>query len=374
MSWQVAYLLGIATATLIFAYLKTQERIARRNPDRRKASDGQKTMSNAIEYRLSMGPFIVALGGGTGLSALLHGLKSFTRNITAIVTVTDEGGSSGRLKQEWGVLPPGDVRNCIVALAENDNALKRLLDFRFDRGELRGHSLGNLMLLAVTELHGDFRTGVEEMNNLLAIRGRVLPVTTEVVSLVGEKKDGSIIRGELEISAHGRFLRDIRLEPPDVKPLPDVIRALSDADMIVLGPGSLFTSVIPNLLVPHVARKIRESSGPVVYVSNLMTQPNETEDMSLLDHVRWISKILAKWPLYVIVNDSEIEEPLLGKYANDGAVPLYLSVEEEKFLQNQNCRVVRGNYVRIHEGCLIRHDGQALSETLMKIQRNSRDD
>ncbi len=372
MSWQVAYLLGIATATLIFAYLKTQERIARRNPDRRKASDGQKTMSNAIEYRLSMGPFIVALGGGTGLSALLHGLKSFTRNITAIVTVTDEGGSSGRLKQEWGVLPPGDVRNCIVALAENDNALKRLLDFRFDRGELRGHSLGNLMLLAVTELHGDFRTGVEEMNNLLAIRGRVLHVTTEVVSLVGEKKDGSIIRGELEISAHGRFLRDIRLEPPDVKPLPDVIRALSDADMIVLGPGSLFTSVIPNLLVPHVARKIRESSGPVVYVSNLMTQPNETKACRFRPRPLDIENS-REVPLYVIVNDSEMWKPLLGKFANAGAV-LCISQLKRKIPSESKLQSRPGNYVRIHEGCLIRHDGQALSETLMKIQRNSRDD
>ncbi len=370
----MAYLLGIATAALIFAYLKTKERIALKNPDRRKAPDGHKTISNAIEYELAMGPFIVALGGGTGLSTLLRGLKSFTRNITAIVTVTDEGGSSGRLKQEWGVLPPGDVRNCIVALAENDNALKRLLDFRFDRGELQGHSLGNLMLLAVTELHGDFRTGVEEMNNLLAIRGRVLPVTTEVVSLVGEENDGSIIRGEIDISARGRFLRDIRLEPADVNPLPEVLRALSDADMIVLGPGSLFTSIIPNLLVPHVARKIRESSGPVVYVANLMTQPNETEGMSLLDHVQWISKILGKWPLYVIVNDSPIEEPLLGKYGSEGAVPLYLSAEEETFLQNQNCRVFRGRYVRIHEGVLIRHDGLALSETLMKIQRISRNE
>lgn len=374
MSWQVAYLLGIATAALIFAYLKTKERISRKNADRRKAPDGQRTMSNAVEYELAMGPFIVALGGGTGLSTLLHGLKSFTRNITAIVTVTDEGGSSGRLKQEWGVLPPGDVRNCIVALAENDNALKRLLDFRFDRGELQGHSLGNLMLLAVTELHGDFRTGVEEMNNLLAIRGRVLPVTTEVVSLVGEEKDGGIIRGELEISAHGRFLQDIRLEPADAKPLPEVLRAISDADMIVLGPGSLFTSIIPNLLVPHVSRKIRESRGPVVYVANLMTQPNETEGMSLLDHVQWIAKILGKWPVYVIVNDSAIEEPLLGKYRSEGAVPLYLSTEDEMFLQNQNCRVFRGHYVQIHEGILIRHDGLALSETLMRIQRSSGED
>jgi hypothetical protein len=200
-SWQVAYLLGIATAALIFSYLKAKERISRKTPDRNKTPDGQRTSSNSIEYELAMGPFIVALGGGTGLSTLLRGLKSFTRNITAIVTVTDEGGSSGRLKQEWGVLPPGDVRNCIVALAENDNALKRLLDFRFDRGELQGHSLGNLMLLAVTELHGDFRTGVEEMNNLLAIRGRVLPVTTEVVSLVGEEKDGRVVRGEIAIGA-----------------------------------------------------------------------------------------------------------------------------------------------------------------------------
>ncbi len=371
MSWQIAYLLGITTATLIFFFLKGKERVSKL--ERGKNNDSRKAISNAIEYRLSMGPFIVALGGGTGLSTLLRGLKAFTRNITAIVTVTDEGGSSGRLKHEWGVLPPGDVRNCIVALAENDNSLKKLLDFRFDRGELRGHSLGNLMLLAVTELHGDFRSGVEEMNHLLAIRGKVLPVTTEVVSLLGEDSDGNVFRGELEISANGNKLRDISLDPPDVKPLPDVLRAISDADLIVLGPGSLFTSVIPNLLVPHVARKIRESNAPVVYVANLMTQPNETENMSLSEHVRWVARVLGAWPGFLVVNDGPIDDSLLARYSLDAADPLFLSPEEEAFIRSQGCEIIKGNFVRILDGSLIRHDGQALSETLMRIQRNSRE-
>ena len=187
----IGFVIGLITAVFLILILNISGLSFSRKPEA--SSKKREILSSAIQYRLSQGPNIVAVGGGTGLSTLLKGLKSFTRNITAVVTVTDEGGSSGRLRAEWGVLPPGDVRNCIVALAENDNALRRILDFRFDRGELEGHSLGNLMLLAVSELCGDFRLAVEEMNNLLAIRGRVLPVTTDQVVLAGETTDKKVV-------------------------------------------------------------------------------------------------------------------------------------------------------------------------------------
>ena len=334
----------------------------------------QDVMASAIEYRLSLGPRIVALGGGTGLSTLLSGLKGFTRNLTAVVTVTDEGGSSGRLRQEWGVLPPGDVRNCLVALAENDNALQRILAFRFDRGELAGHSLGNLILLATTELAGDFRRAVEELNKLLAIRGRVLPVTTETVVLLGETTDGTRVKGELEISAHGRDLRRLWLEPRHAEPLDEVLQAIRSAELLVLGPGSLFTSILPNLLLEKVAQEVRAASAPKIYVANLMTQPGETEGMSLLDHVDWITGVLGSLPDVVVVNQAPIPSEVLERYLRQGATPLRVTPEEERFLSSSGTLVLQGDFVGFHptEGYL-RHHAQRLSETLLRFSRDAKE-
>lgn len=326
-----------------------------------------------LNQRLLQGPRFVCVGGGTGLSTLLAGLKGFTRNITAIVAVTDEGGSSGRLRQEWGVLPPGDVRNCLVALAENDNSLNRILNFRFDRGELKGHSLGNLILLAVCELVGDFSKAVEELNRLLAIRGRVLPVTTETVVLYGETEDGSIVHGELAISENGSRMKRIWLEPGSAKPLPDVIDAIPDADLIVLGPGSLLTSVVPNLLLEETSRAIRESAAPKAYVANLMTQTKETEGMNITAHLDWIASALGRMPDYVVVNMTPIPADYLERYREKGAEPLYISREEEKYLESHGCKIVYADLVNIKEGKYLRHHSQKLSEVLMRIVRDDRD-
>ncbi|MBR0108324.1 MAG: YvcK family protein, partial [Pyramidobacter sp.] len=197
----------------------------------------------AVQLRLAGGPHFVAVGGGTGLSSLLKGLKGYTRNIVALVTVTDEGGSSGRLVRDWGMLPPGDIRNCLVALSENDDQLRAFMNFRFDQGDLKGHSLGNLILLAATELSGDFKNAVELVNGLLAIRGRVLPITSENVTLVAETYEGETLRGELAVAERGRDIRTIRLEPRGARPVQEAYAVLGDADMVILGPGSLFTSV-----------------------------------------------------------------------------------------------------------------------------------
>lgn len=327
------------------------------------------------DHYLSSGPYLVAVGGGTGLSSFLMGLKSFTRNITAVVTVSDEGGSSGRITRDWGVLPPGDIRNCIVALSENDDALKAFMDFRFDKGDLAGHSLGNLMLLAATEVYGDFEIAVKSVNQLLAMKGQVLPVTAETVVLVGETKDGKTARGELEVSSKGAFLNDIWLEPQGAKPVAGAMSALDTADAVVLGPGSLFTSIIPNLLIKDFSHKLSKLKTPLIYITNLMTQPQETTGMSITDHVNWIERICGRLPDYLVVNEQEIPQPLLGRYNEDGAVPLYMDAFEESKLAKRGCRVVRGPYVRVAQSAdgssVVRHDGRRVAETVLSLLNSS---
>lgn len=330
-------------------------------------------MTNAVEYRLSLGPRIVTIGGGTGLSTLLAGLKGFTRNITAVVAVTDEGGSSGRLRQEWGMLPPGDIRNCIVALAENDSSLNRLLNFRFDRGELKGHNLGNLILLATTEMMGDFQGAVEELNKMLAIRGQVLPVTTENVTLKGETKDGRTVKGELEVSDNGSQLAKLWIEPGNASPLEGVKKALNSADLIVLGPGSLFTSVLPNLLLKEISDILKKSPIPIVYVANLVTQPKETEGMNILAHVDWIAGVLGTVPDYLLANQAPIPEEFLSRYSKIGAEPLYLSNEEEKYLESLGTKVIYGDFITIKNGTYLRHNAQSLSEAIIRLARENRE-
>lgn len=340
---------------------------------RLKLSSGKPALERAINRRLSEGPYIVAVGGGTGLSTLLRGIKSFTRNITAVVAVTDEGGSSGRIRNEWGMLPPGDVRNCIAALAENDSELKRILDFRFDRGELKGHSLGNLLLLAVTEMSGDFSKAVEKMNHLLSIRGRVLPVTTEGITLMGKTHDDLTVKGELSISEHGRELSEIWLEPHDAKPLPDVLSAVDDADVILLGPGSLFTSVIPNILMKDFADKLRDSNVPSIYICNLMTQPEETQGFSITNHLEWVSAALGKCPDYIITNSAAIPEDVVERYAKEGATPLYLDSEQKMKIHKMGCEFVEADIMSVFDSAkekrVLRHDSQKLASVIFRLIR-----
>ena len=329
-------------------------------------------MAKAFQHKISQGPEIVAIGGGTGLSTILSGLKPYTRNISAIVTVTDEGGSSGRLRGEWGVLPPGDIRNCMVALAENDSALNRILNFRFNRGELKGHSLGNLILLAVTEMTGDFRKAVEELNNLLAIRGKVIPVTTESVTLCGVTAKGEKLRGELDISRMGNRIESLWLEPGDATAVPDAVLAIEKADIVVLGPGSLFTSILPNLLFHDVSEAIRRTSAPKVYVANLMTQPGETEGMSIVDHLRWIIRISGTTPDYVIASDGLIPNELLDLYRDSGSNPLLLGEDQKKTLMIMGIKVIVSDYLNVSEGN-VRHNSHKIAETLIRLARDEKD-
>lgn len=284
--------------------------------------------------KLNRGPRIVAVGGGTGLSMLLSGAKNITNNLTAIVSVGDDGGSSGRLREEMGILPPGDIRHCITALADDEDLVNKLFKYRFTNGEgLEGHSFGNLFLTALYDITGDMVSAVRASSRVLSIRGRVLPATLDDMKLVAEMEDGRIIHGESTIpEAHGKIKR-LFTEPANCKALPDVIQAIRDAELIILGPGSLYTSVIPNLLVKEISEEIIKSKAKKIYVCNIMTQPGETDNYTVSDHLKALiqhagsSKIVDA----VLVNDY-LPDNLAGKYQEAGSYPVKLDIPEVKKL------------------------------------------
>ncbi|MDR1167441.1 MAG: YvcK family protein [Heliobacteriaceae bacterium] len=282
--------------------------------------------------KLNRGPKIVAVGGGTGLSMLLKGIKKITNNITAVVTVGDDGGSSGRLREEMGVLPPGDIRNCIVALADDEDLVAKLFQYRFKTGEgLEGHSFGNLFLTALCAITGDLVRAVKESSNVLSIRGRVLPSTLDDMRLVAEMEDGRIIHGESNIPEAGGKIKRLYTDPADCKPLDDVISAIREADLVILGPGSLFTSVIPNLLIKEISNEIANSHARKIYVCNIMTQPGETDDYSVTDHVNALMEHANSKNIIdtVLVNDY-LPANLAQKYELSGQYPVKPDAENLK--------------------------------------------
>ncbi|MQG32704.1 MAG: YvcK family protein, partial [SAR202 cluster bacterium] len=231
-----------------------------------------------VDRVLGSGPKITVIGGGSGLPNLLRGLKHYTSNITAVVTVADDGGSSGRLRSELGILPPGDIRNCLVALADSEDVMQQLMDYRFEsEGQLDGHSFGNILIAALAGIGGDFAQGVEAAGELLAIRGRVIPSTLNSVTLVGSTVSGETLIGETRVGNSSDRLRSLTLMPADPAAHPEAVRAIEDADLIVIGPGSLFTSIVPNLLISGIARALEESEGFRVYVCNVAEEPAQTE-------------------------------------------------------------------------------------------------
>jgi uncharacterized cofD-like protein len=257
--------------------------------------------------RKNEGPNVVVIGGGTGLSILLRGLKEFTTNITAIVTVADDGGGSGILREDLGMLPPGDIRACILALANTEPTMEKLLNFRFENGMLKGQSFGNLFIAAMNEIYGSFEMAVKETSNVLSITGKVLPMTIDNINLYAELENGMIIKGESnipeEVKRTGSRIKKVFIDSKGSYPLEDAINAIDIADLIVLGPGSLYTSVMPNFLVNNMIDKIYNAKAPKVYICNVMTQPGETDGYGLIDHVQAILDHSREDLLdYVIVN------------------------------------------------------------------------
>jgi uncharacterized cofD-like protein len=316
-----------------------------------------------MEMRLQQGYKVVAIGGGTGLSTLLRGLKRKTSNLTAVVTVSDDGGSSGRLQKELGVLPPGDVRNCLVALADDEAMVTDLFKYRFSEGEgLSGHSFGNLFLAAMSGITGNFDKAIKESSRVLNIKGRVLPSTLGIVRLCARLEDGSVVEGESNISMSGQRIKQVFFDPPYAAPLAEVVAAIAEADAIVLGPGSLFTSIVPNVLVDRVAREIAASPAVKIYVCNVMTQPGETDGMTASDHVEALFENAGvKICDYAIVND-EPPSKLREVYAKEGQIPVTADVDR---IRELGVTPVRAQM--ISETVNVRHDPEKLAEQVLGV-------
>ncbi|MBD2448071.1 YvcK family protein [Nostoc sp. FACHB-152] len=316
--------------------------------------------------RLYRGPKIVVIGGGTGLSTLLRGLKIYSANITAIVTVADDGGSSGRLRQEFGVLPPGDIRNCLAALADEEKLLTELFQYRFRAGDgLTGHSFGNLFLTAMSDITGDLERAVAASSKVLAVRGQVLPATLSDVRLWAELEDGRRIDGESNIPKAGGKITKIGCIPANPPALPAVIKAIKDADYIIIGPGSLYTSLIPNLLVPEIAAAIAQTKVPRIYVCNIMTQPGETQGYTVADHIRAIDNACGQVKLFdaVLVHKKSPSPQSLIRYAQQNSHPVFLDREDVTGLGR---RIVLANVLYEDETGVVRHNPQKLSKVLLK--------
>ena len=309
-------------------------------------------------------PKIVSIGGGTGLSTLLRGLKKFRGDLSVIVTVTDDGGSSGRLRDELNVLPPGDIRNCMIALSEDEHLMSRLFRFRFNsEGGLHDHSFGNLFLTAMAGVTGDFAEAVRLTSEVLAIKGVIYPSTTSNVHLRAELEDGSWVEGETRITASRKRIRCIQLAPSDAHPLPDALDAIDAADLITIGPGSLYTSLIPNMLVNEVINAVRASSAIKIYIQNIMTQPGETEMYSAADHVEALAQhcggILFS---NVLLNHGNPSPEILKKYGAEHAG--LVEIDRDR-LHALGLNLVERDLLA-EEG-VIRHDPNRLAQAVLQI-------
>ncbi|WP_328803727.1 gluconeogenesis factor YvcK family protein [Paenibacillus sp. USDA918EY] len=319
-------------------------------------------MSVAVQKRER--PRIVVMGGGTGLSVMLRGLKEMPLDITAIVTVADDGGSSGILRSELQMPPPGDIRNVLTALADVEPLMSEMMRYRFSSGSgLAGHSLGNLILAAMTDISGDFVTAVRELSRVFAVRGRVLPAADEAVVLSAEMEDGIIVTGESKIPEAGGRIKRVFLEPSEVEPLPEAVAAIEEADAILIGPGSLYTSILPNLLVPKLAEAVMASEAIKIFVCNVMTQPGETDGYTVSDHLQAIYDHVGKHLFdYVIVNSGDIPPQVQDKYAEKGAKPVELDYDEVTSL---GYKVIADTLVLFRT--YLRHDADKLSRHIYQL-------
>ena len=329
--------------------------------------DSRKMENLIYEKRLLVkGPKIVVVGGGTGLSTMLRGLKYYTSNITAIVTVADDGGGSGVLREDLGMLPPGDIRNCILALADTEPLMQELLQYRFPDGRLKNQNFGNLFLAAMDGISSNFEDAVQKMSSVLAVTGKVLPVTLDDMKLIAELENGNIVEGESqipeEVIKQNSKIKKLMIDPKEAKPLKDAIKAIEEADAIVLGPGSLYTSIIPNLLVNDISESIRKSDAIKIYISNIMTQPGETTGFKVSDHIKVLKKYGGRNIVdYVIANRGDIPEDVRQRYHKDNSDLVDL---DKKELKKLGVEVIEASLAKIASG-YVKHDAEYLAEVLV---------
>lgn len=330
--------------------------------------DSRKLGNLIYEKRLLVkGPKIVAIGGGTGLSTMLRGLKYYTSNITAIVTVADDGGGSGDLREDLGILPPGDIRNCILALSDTEPLMEDLLQYRFKDGKLKNQSFGNLFLAAMDGLSNNFEEAVQKMSSVLAVTGKVIPVTLDNVVLKAKLNNGVVVQGESNIPEaviqYESPIDRLFIVPEDAKALKEAVDAIMDADAIILGPGSLYTSVIPNILIKDIGSALGKTKALTIYVSNIMTQPGETDGFSVADHIRAINKHAGnKIVDYTVVNTEEIDSELQNKYMEKTSE--LVEIDEDKISQ-LNVGIAKGDFIKIKNG-FVRHDSEKLAAILVE--------
>lgn len=319
----------------------------------------------------NFGKKIVTIGGGTGNSILLRSVKNFTSNITTIVTVADDGGGSGVLREDLGMLPPGDIRNCLVALANTEPIMEKLINYRFSNGQLKGQSLGNLLIAAMNDICGDFNEAIKEISNVLAITGKVLPMTLDNVKLFAELEDGSTIEGESNITflnrKNGGKIKRVYTSPKLLLPLKESIDSIMDADIVILGPGSLYTSIIPNLLVTDISKALKETKAEVVYILNIMTQHGETNGYSVTDHVVAIidhanSNIIDK----IVVNSKEVDKYAKYRYKSiENSTPIYITDEDRENMEKLGIEIIEADICDISYDYIV-HDSNKLMKTILE--------
>lgn len=312
---------------------------------------------------------ITTMGGGTGNSTLLKGLKKYFNNITAIVTVADDGGSSGMIRDDFGVLPPGDIRACLISLANTEKSMEKLMNYRFKDGNLKGQNFGNLLLVAMADIYKDFVFGIRETSNILAITGKVLPVSLDDITLFAELEDGSIIKGESNIPFLNKIrksrIKKVSISPEFAKPLNEVVEEIYNSDIIVIGPGSLYTSIIPNLLIADIRKALLNTNAKIYYVLNVMSQSGETYNYSVSDHINAIFDHFNDICIdTVVVNNKKITDDLKLKYKNKGSEQILLQDNDRKYINSLGIDLIEGNLIKTDE-YFLRHDGNKLAKIIL---------
>lgn len=313
-------------------------------------------------------PHIVAIGGGSGISAILPGLKQITSKITAVITVSDDGGSTGRLREDMGIIAPGDIRNCLVALANTDKYMRQLFDYRFESGDLKGHSFGNLFIAAMSDIYNDFGKAVYKTGEVLSITGKVLPLTLEDTALIAELENGDIIRGESiipeKVIESKSNIKRIKIDPEDIEIFEDARRDILEADIVIFGPGSLYTSLIPNLLAKDMVNLILESKAKVYYIVNAVTQEGETTSYTVYDHYKAIIDHAGKKFIDTIIVNTKIpEKEIVKKYHETNSDLVLITDEERKYFVKENIEIIEDDIIEIHDG-MIRHDAEKITKLL----------